>query len=121
RCGGPYVPEPGDETYWTHTDPYTAVSPEWINICTTQLNSFASSEALPQADSIVLAFEWEQWFVQGHLDDALQQIRRRSTAPIYLVGRKEMLKSSIEFVNLHRQRDGLEHFPSHYIEPYTTD
>ena len=53
-----------------------------------QLSAFASSEALPQADSIVLAFEWEQWFVQGHLGDALQQIRRAIDGPD-LLGRQE--------------------------------
>ena len=121
RCGGPYIPNDGDQAYWKDTDPYTKVSPEWINVCVTQLRSFAASGAVAAADSIVLAFEWEKWFVQSHLGDALRQIRKRSAAPIYIVSRKEMLKSSIEILTLHRTLNGLEQAASKAIQPYTTE
>ncbi|WP_192244298.1 acyltransferase family protein [Mesorhizobium silamurunense] len=102
-CNIPYA---DDQQYWDQENIYTTSDPSLEEKCKERSNALLSSPALKKADVVIVAFLWERYGAK-RMRAAADKIESISPARVYVLGRKNLLKSSIDFVNMNGKLDGL--------------
>ncbi|NGO54236.1 acyltransferase family protein [Allomesorhizobium camelthorni] len=109
-CNTPYADNP---QYWNQENIYTSSDPSLEQKCKERIDAFLSSPALKQADVVIVAFLWER-FGARRMRAAADKIESISPSRVYVLGRKNLLKSSIDFVNMNGKLDGLGSLAAQY-------
>lgn len=115
QCNVPYVE---DETYWLSENYLSKKDPSVIDRCKKSMETMLTSRSLREADAIIVAFEWLEPTAH-RMGYAAKKLTEISGAPVYVVGRKDLKKGSIEIVNLHGRLNGLDQFAAKFKEPDT--
>lgn len=111
ECGLPFVPADAEERYWRSENPLTINSEKLIGDCKRQIATALNSAVLRDADEVVIAMAWRPE-AMPYIEAAVQEIRSRTKAKIYILGRKDLAFSSIQLVNKLGGIEGIEAFAS---------
>lgn len=110
-CGAPYIGEAYSDIFFNSINKKTASKPNIISECKAQISQAMDPALLKAADKIILAMYYQPDLLR-FVDSALIKLKDSSKAGIYVVGRKNLVKSSIEIVNSFQRLTGVEKYAS---------
>ncbi|WP_167797075.1 acyltransferase family protein [Pseudomonas fluorescens] len=113
NCSTFYL-EPGEENnFFTKVNIMTIQSPELIEPCKLQMARVLDAKLLDQADRVYIAFRWNPEAI-SYNEKAIAKIVSMTKAKVYVFGRKNLLKSSIELVTALGRTSGIDHFAAKF-------
>lgn len=115
RCGTVYIPNE-NTTYWTKENGRTVKEPKFIEICKDYFDRFFKSTVLAKADVILIANLWAEYSIP-YLADTVRYLQSRTHAQIFVLGRKDLARSSVELVNTFGRLTGIETWAATQKDP----
>ncbi len=106
RCGTVYVGA-GNSTYWTQENVRTIKEPQFIATCEAYLDNIFGSPDLKSADVVIVSNLWAIHSIP-YLKQTVAKLQDGSLARILIAGRKDLGKSSLEFINQVGRLDGAD-------------
>ena len=118
ECGLPYLPEGEREKFLSDNNPISKKSPAMIDYCNSAMNQLIASEALKNADVVLVAFLWQD-FAKSFIKKSLGYISAQTKGKMWIVGSKTFSVSSARMVNDLGTLAGIGHHAASSI-PQTT-
>lgn len=112
-CGVNYLNENVQDKFFYKINKLTIAKPELIPRCKTQMNRAMNPDLLSNADVIYVAFHY-QYGIADFVVAGIEKLRTMTNAKIYLVGRKNLVKNSLEIVNSFNRVIGIERYASKF-------
>lgn len=112
-CGVNYVSEKNHDEYFNKINALTVAKPELIPKCKIQMQRAMSTDLLVKADKIFVAFNY-QTNLSDYIIEGIEKIKEITSAKIYVVGRKNLTKNSVDIVNSLNRLVGLESYASQF-------
>ncbi|WP_313036180.1 acyltransferase family protein [Acinetobacter sp.] len=106
ECNIPYINESIKQKYYEKINFMTMNKPDVIPTCNEQINYALSDKKLfEKADRIFIAFNWND-FTTPYINTAFDKIENlaNSNKKIWVFGRKDLSKSSVELFNLYSRK-----------------
>ncbi|EPQ0973698.1 acyltransferase family protein [Citrobacter farmeri] len=117
-CGVNYVSEKKYDEYFHKVNALTVAKPELIPKCKILMKKAMSTNLLVNADKIFVAFHYQEntldYFIEG-----VEKLKEITNAKIYVIGRKNLTKSSVDIVNTINRIVGLESYASKFKDDDT--
>jgi peptidoglycan/LPS O-acetylase OafA/YrhL len=107
-CGLPMLPPKLADSYWT-ASPYAASDKLSIGRCTDSFAKMRDTKALVHSDIVVVAFYWKE-FSFPFMQAAIDEMRSRTSAPMYFVGSKKFAGSSLTLLKKNGTFAGISEF-----------
>ena len=119
-CGVLYIPPERAEDFYEKENDHTADDREFRSSCKRQHHGAFGLDKIQQADVIILANHWKAWS-PPYIKGTVEYLEKESGVPVFVLGRKDLSKSSIQLVNMYgRSQKGLEKFAAAYRSRETT-
>ncbi|MCG7393250.1 acyltransferase [Microvirga sp. ACRRW] len=99
------------DKYWYDGNFRTASDPRLITRCIKENNTFLTSKLLERADAVIIASHWYDYNLP-YIPDVLARLEQSTKAPVYIAGRKDLRRSSVQIANAHGRLAGLEAYAS---------
>jgi hypothetical protein len=113
NCSTFYVEPSEERNFFTKVNTMTIQSPELIEPCKLQMARVLDPKLLDKVDRIYIAFRWNPEAI-GYNEKAIAKIVSMTKARVYVFGRKNLLKSSIELVTALGRTSGIDHFAAKF-------
>lgn len=117
-CGTNFVKDEESNKFFSTLNARTIAKPELIPICKAQMKNAMNEELLRQADMVYIAFYYQPNLVE-YVIDGVEKLRSLTDAKIYLLGRKNLQKGSVEIVNSFNRLVGIERFATKFRDKET--
>lgn len=117
-CGSNFVEDNESEKYFTKLNARTIAKPELIPICKSQMQEAMNPDLLRQADKVYIAFLYQPNLVD-YVIHGVEKLHSMTDAKVFLIGRKNLSKSSIEIVNSFNRIVGVERFATQFRDEDT--
>lgn len=111
RCRAIFVNHNEREKYWKEENGGTMALPQFIPMCDRQMDEATDPHILKDADIIFVAMKWREESLPK-MKEAIDTIKKHSSAKIYLFGNKNLAKSSIDLVNSFGRLNGINEYGS---------
>ncbi len=118
-CGTPYVNPQEIDDYLNAKNGMTASKPNLATICKEQMKRLMDGDLLNESNKIIISMYYPQNLTK-YVDDGISEIKSKTNAIVYVVGRKNLSKSSIAIINSFHRIVGIDKFAAKFIEPTTT-
>lgn len=115
-CATPMIEANEAENFFNQSNPFTIKRPELITPCQEQITRATNTELLNAADRIYISMLWRPFALEYNLR-AIQKIASLTKATVYIVGRKDLTKSSIEITSSLGRIAGLNHHAARFHNP----
>ncbi|MFP2128120.1 acyltransferase family protein [Escherichia coli] len=113
ECGVPYISKEESADFFSKVNKATIAKPELIAGCVSQMNEAFDEKLLGQADKIVIAMYYPAESLK-YLLSAIDKLNSETTAKVYLIGRKNLSRSSLDIVNSFQRIVGVERYASKF-------
>lgn len=117
-CAAMYIPQEKRDQFWRSENNFTAKANNAIAGCEKDQRDIFQSQLVKDADVIFVANFWYEW-AMPYLDATLKRYQSLTDAQIFFLGRKDLLRSSISFVNERQSLNGLEQYAAQFRDPET--
>lgn len=117
-CGTNYVETDKMHDFFYKLNALTIAKPDLIPVCKAQMMKAMNQDLLQQADKIYIAFHYQPNLVE-YVTHGVEKIRAMTNAKVYVVGRKNLKKSSIEIINSFNRLVGVERFAAKFKDNET--
>lgn len=117
-CGTPLLAKDKQENFFKTINPITIKQPEYVKRCETGIARADDQKLIAEADKIFIAFYWRD-FAEPYYLNAIKELASRTTAEIYIFGRKDLLKDSAFIATTLGRSAGLSHYAATYKSPET--
>ncbi|WLG32695.1 acyltransferase family protein [Pseudomonas simiae] len=118
NCSTFYVDSRSQESFFTKINIMTIKSPELIEPCKVKMARAMDSKLLDNADRIYIAFRWNPEAIDYNVK-AIEKIVSMTKAQVYVFGRKNLSKSSIDIVTALGRTSGISHFAARFKDEET--
>lgn len=118
NCSTFYVDNKEEEKFFTKINTMTIQSPELIEPCKVKMARAMDPKLLDNADKIYIAFRWNPESIDYN-EKALAKIASLTKANVYVFGRKNLSKSSIDIVTALGRTSGINHFAARFKDEET--
>jgi hypothetical protein len=112
-CNAIYMPDDELDIFLVKDNLFTVKKPELIAPCKNRIARATSKALLDSADKIFIAFEWRVPYLQKNII-GINRLLKMTRAKVFVFGRKDLLKSSIDIVSSHGRRAGVNYFASRF-------
>lgn len=113
ECGAPYVPVESYVDYSTRINTIMSGNPAFIKKCRNQMDQALNISNIKNADKIFIAMLWQD-FSLPYLSDYISKIRNMTDAEIIIVGKKGLLKGSIDIINNYGKMVGINDYAKRF-------
>lgn len=117
-CGTNFVEKDNANDFFYKLNALTIAKPDLIPVCKAQMIKAMNEDLLKQADKIYIAFHYQPNLIE-YVTHGVEKIRAMTNAKVYLVGRKNLKKSSVEIVNSFNRLVGVERFAAKFKDKET--
>lgn len=117
-CGTPYVNPQEIDDFLNSKNNMTSSKPNFVAICREQMKRLMEGDLLNQAGKIIIAMYYPQDLTK-YVDDGISEIKAKTKATVFVVGRKNLSKSSIAIINSFHRIVGIDKYAAKFIEPTT--
>ena len=118
-CGTPYVAPNKIDLFLSSTNKMTSSNPKFIATCKRQFDRLMNKDLLESADIIVLAMYYPHNLID-YVKEGVKDIQKNTNAKFFVLGRKNLSKSSIAIINSFQRINGIDKFASKFKERTTT-
>jgi len=118
NCSTFYVDSIDEKDFFTKVNTMTIQSPELIEPCKVQMARVLDTKLLDNVDRIYIAFRWNPEAIDYNVK-AIEKIASMTKAKVYVFGRKNLSKSSIEIVTALGRTSGISHFAARFKDEQT--
>lgn len=108
ECGAPYI-NTDVSSFLKAVNKQTANKPTLAKDCQNQIHRAMDRDIIKQADKIVISMYYNQSML-SYIKQSVHGINEISNAQVYLIGRKNLVKSSIEIINSFQRFVGVEKY-----------
>jgi hypothetical protein len=112
-CNAIYMPDDELDIFLVKDNLFTVKKPELIAPCKNRIARATSKVLLDSADKIFIAFQWRVPYLQKNII-GINRLLKMTRAKVFVFGRKDLLKSSIDIVSSHGRRAGVNYFASRF-------
>ena len=113
ECNAIFLTPEEEDDYFTKTNTLTAGKPDLIRACKKQIKSSFNRDLISSADKIFFSLAWRE-FSLSYNARAIEKIKAMTNAELFVFGRKDLLKSSVEIVNSLGRTTGTESYASRF-------
>lgn len=118
NCSTFYVEKGDEEKFFTKINTMTIQSPDLIEPCKVKMARAMDPKLLDNADRIYIAFRWNPETIDYN-EKAFEKISSMTKAKVYVFGRKNLSKSSIDIVTALGRTSGISHFAARFKDEET--
>lgn len=118
NCSTFYVDDKDQDKFFTKVNIMTIQSPDLIEPCKVKMARAMDTKLLDHADKIYIAFRWNPETIDYN-EKAFEKISSMTQARVYVFGRKNLSKSSIEIVADLGRTSGISHFAAQFKDEET--
>lgn len=118
-CRTPYVKPENMDSYLWSMNKTTSSNPSYISLCKEEMKKVMDKELLMGADKIVVAMSYAP-DLTSYVEEGLSEIRKNTEATLFVVGRKNLSKSSIDIINSFHRIIGINSYAAKFKDPTTT-
>lgn len=115
-CATPSINPKESDEFFNRINPLTIKRPELIIPCINKIARATDEGLLKSADRVFIAMLWRP-FAKEYNEKAIKQIASRTSAKIYVVGRKDLTKSSIDIASSLGRTTGINHYAARFHNP----
>ena len=108
ECGVPYI-NADVNSFLNTVNKQTATRPAMAKDCRNQINRAMDRNIIKQADKIVISMYYNQSMI-SYIKQSVHDMSEITNAQVYLIGRKNLVKSSIEIINSFQRFVGVEKY-----------
>lgn len=115
QCATPYINAEDTEEFFKKINHRTIADPSRIPKCIQQISAATNTQLLKQADKIFIAMFYDVK-LDSYVENAIKYIKNNTNARIYVFGRKNLSKSSIDIVNTFGRLYGVDKFAHEFMD-----
>ena len=112
-CAAPYIPNDEFDTFFNKVNTLTIQRPELVTPCEDKITRAVNQQLLDSADKVFIAFHWQPFATEYNLR-GIQKITTMTNAKVFVFGRKNLSKSSIDIVTALGRTSGLSHYAASF-------
>lgn len=112
RCGVPISSKKLNDQYWNDKNPFSMKDHSLRAKCEDDFERIVSSKVFSKADKIVIAMLWREYSIP-YVQSIVDEIHRRTSAEIYVVGNKRFSASSLDLMEQNGSLKNIEEFARH--------
>lgn len=120
ECGTIFVPKNEEDKYYSSINKHTMQSPDLIAVCKNQTLTAMNKNLIKQADKIIISMLY-LYQSAPYIAKSVDEIRKTTSKPIYLFGRKELLDNSSNIVTRFGRINGANAFAAENFKQPDTD
>jgi peptidoglycan/LPS O-acetylase OafA/YrhL len=113
ECNVLHLSTEEEDDYFTKINPVTTAKPDIIPTCKEQMAKAFDHDLISSADKIFVSFLWGDYSLPYNAR-AFEKIKEISDAKLFIFGKKDLLKSSVDIVNSLGRITGIESYASQF-------
>ncbi|WP_368772629.1 acyltransferase family protein [Pseudomonas aeruginosa] len=115
-CATPMIKNDESEEFFNRVNPMTIKRPELVGPCIEKIAEAKNEDLLRSADRVIVAMFWRPFAIRYNIE-AIKTIKSMTRANVYIVGRKDLSKSSIDIVSSLGRTAGLNGYAARFQNP----
>ncbi|WP_257205427.1 SGNH hydrolase domain-containing protein [Pseudomonas monteilii] len=115
-CATPSINPIESDEFFNRINPLTIKRPELVTPCINKIARATDEDLLRSADRIFIAMLWRP-FASEYNEKAIETISSKTSAKVYVVGRKDLTKSSIDIASSLGRTTGINHYAARFHNP----
>lgn len=115
-CSAPILQPEETDDFFNNVNTLTIKRPELITPCKNRIVRAANEGLIQSANKIIISMFWRD-FATDYNVRAIQKLASMTNAKVYVVGRKDMEKSSIDIASALGRTSGIGQFASRFRNP----
>ncbi|MNJ34176.1 O-acetyltransferase OatA [compost metagenome] len=115
-CATPLIDGDDSDEFFNRVNPMTIKRPELVTPCIDKIARATSENLLQSADRVFIAMLWRP-FATNYNIKAIESIASMTSAKVYVVGRKDLSKSSIDIASSLGRTTGINHYAARFHNP----
>lgn len=113
ECNVLHLSAEEEDDYFTKINPVTTAKPDIIPTCKQQMTKAFDHDLIASADKIFVSFLWGDHSLPYNAK-AIEKIKAITGAELFIFGKKDLLKSSVDIVNSLGRITGIESYASQF-------
>lgn len=115
-CAAPMIRNDEADEFFNRVNPLTIKRPELVTPCADKMARATNEKLLRSADRIFVAMLWRP-FAMDYNIKGIEKIVSLTKAKVYVVGRKDLSKSSIDIASSLGRTIGINHYAARFKNP----
>lgn len=115
-CATPLIQNDEADVFFRKINTLTIKRPELVTPCIDKIARATDEGLLKSADRIFIAMLWRP-FAADHNIKAIKKIVSMTNAKVYVIGRKDLVKSSIDIASSLGRTAGINHYAARFNNP----
>lgn len=112
-CGSPYVIPENQNYFFDKENALTIKRPDLKPACKRQFDAVLNKDLLSKADKVYISLFYQKNLIP-YIKDGIDEIKKHTEAKIYIFGRKNLSKGSIDIANSFGRVYGIERYASKF-------
>ncbi|MFK1309793.1 acyltransferase family protein [Pseudomonas aeruginosa] len=115
-CATPLIKIDESEEFFNRVNPMTIKRPELVGPCIEKIAEATDENLLRSADRVIISMFWRPFAIRYNIE-AIETIKSMTSAKVYIVGRKDLSKSSIDIVSSLGRTAGINGYAARFHNP----
>ncbi|HCF4202287.1 TPA: acyltransferase [Pseudomonas aeruginosa] len=115
-CATPLVKNDEVDEFFNRVNPMTIKRPEIVGPCMEKIAEATNEDLLRSADRVIISMFWRPFAIRYNIE-AIETIKSMTSAKVYIVGRKDLSKSSIDIVSSLGRTAGTNGYAARFHNP----